>query len=240
MFAIFRPATPELGGTALVVTGAAMLVIALLDRVPRRFAAGGVVIDFSDDDARIVLETIASESPDVFDEIAAIVRRSASPAAAERVQRLITDAAATKPASGPVVATPTLLPTLTPRTEAEVLNVLAAQPGFRREVAVPVPSGARPPIADVVFAVEDVTVENVAVDAVAVAVAVKSAWNDVIARATDDTLRRILRSTEVTAAAVVVPSSAVARAESTLSPEIVVCAWEDVASLPERVRALRA
>lgn len=206
-WAVFAVWQSDGGKVALLVIGAVLVVLATLGHLPE-VRAGDWGVRVNGDVLEEVLQTIATEDPDLAD----TVRQRLSEAGQSK------DARAETSTSGSNVDDD---------VEAVVGAVNKALPSAsaHRQQELRVDTRGRRPIVDLWFKQKDK----------GVAVEVQSNWNRTIANLTNKRLVRSLRAKDVAGVAVLVPRSALEIARREINEEIMVFALDDVVSLADYV-----
>ena len=226
VLAIFRPATPELGGTALAVIGAALIALAVIGRTPSKVSGGGVTLEFPA--VAQILELAGEGDADVFDQIVQVIRTDLG--AKPEVRTLVDDVVRAVEDAEDFrqdtlsVDTPGVLP-----SDPNDLGPLRSRRGFRENVTVRVPDGSRAPRVDGAFPFSG---RGVAVEIV-------HDWNPVAADLVRQRMRRVLTNPDFAAGLVIVPRADVQEASAAIRDErILVLTPRDLPSLDARLQEI--
>lgn len=222
VFAILRVPAAEAGGTTLVITGAVLLLLAIVGRFPTKVSAGDWEVEFSKDALEEILEVVSSEAPDIFDTVVAIARGGSRTRATVDSAINASQEFAAREATFDVDTVKELENVMSRASRPNAKST--AQPvSFEREVVVRVPSRGQPPRVDATFTFRGRTV----------AVEVKSRWARSTADAVARRLSRVLTSDGIKAAVLIVPEESVPLARSQINDDrIVVVDPENLATVP--------
>lgn len=243
VIAIFRQDSPELGGTALVITGTVLCIVAMIGRLPSRVSAGQVELEFSKDQLDEFLEFVRVEAPGAFVAISALFEAASTDKTSRDVVKSSARGAASAAPSGAPTATAAPTNTAAPKTPtattseskptsvasyvARTYEVFGKLPGFAAPSSVPSSAQGQPPTVNAVARVNDklVTAE------------IKDGWNNSIARSVAQRFNRIILSSKEPAVPVlIVPRESVDAAGAAMPGQVLVLALEDVDSLADKLK----